>query len=90
MADITPYQNYVVKLSDREWRLIAKALAYMSGVTQIKPNGKDKLAAYELNEMLLKQRRSLLEQQLQTADAALKRALETPKPEAEEGEQNDD
>jgi L-2-hydroxyglutarate oxidase LhgO len=78
MADVVMEQQVTLRVTDGEWRLIMKSLAAFAGVkiaSAQKPEEQAKAA--ELNKHLLGQRVSALRSQLQIAEGALKRAIES-------------
>lgn len=74
MADVVVSPTIILKLTDKEWRLVMKALGYLSGVKEVKPTNEDRKAAYELNNSLLETRRAVLAEQLKQAENTIARA----------------
>lgn len=75
--DVSTHTIYAAKFSEREWKLVRKALGHMAGLHVARPTPEDVTEAKELNEMLLVQHKRHLEDQLKMVDGALKRALES-------------
>lgn len=75
MAEVTVTAIVNLRVTDREWRLIMKALAAYAGV-KLKPAKDEQKEAETLNRQLLGQRRGDLRDQLAVAEGALKRAEE--------------
>lgn len=73
MAQVRVTAVVNLSVTDSEWRLIMRALAAYAGV-KLKPKASEMKEAEALNKQLLGQRRSDLQEQLEVADAALKRA----------------
>jgi len=85
VPDISAQHTFLLKLSDREYRLVAKAIAAFAGVRAARPTPEEVAAAKLLNLELLKQRKAMLTEQLRMADGALGRAEEAgPVPADEE------
>lgn len=63
-------QSVVLRVTDREWRLIMKSLAHFVGI-KVSAKVEDKMAASVLNRSLLEQRVKMLRGHLETAEQAL-------------------
>lgn len=75
MPDIKPDIGFTVRFTDREFRLITKALANMAGL-KASFNGTEKAEAGRLNLALLEVRRAAVEEMMRVADGTLKAARE--------------
>ena len=81
MADVVVTQTQVtIRVTETDWKLIMKSLAYMAGV-KLTVKGDEGKRAADLNKSLLGQRVHVLKEQLKVAEGALQKADEdTPDP----------
>lgn len=85
MADVTVQQQVILRVSDKEWRLIMKSLAHFVGI-KVSIKGEDKQVASDLNKELLRQRVAVLALQLEQAQKTLTKAEIAGQPDPEKVE----
>lgn len=80
MADVVSHATITVKFSDKEWRLVLRALGYLAGIGAVRASPEDKRAAVELNTTLLANRKQNLLDQLKATEGAYKKSIEEVDP----------
>lgn len=73
--ELAAYQNYNVKLTDREYKIITKALAQVIGL-KVKLSAEEIEIAKKVNEDMLTQRARQLRDQLVVAEGAIEKATQ--------------
>jgi predicted P-loop ATPase/GTPase len=72
VADTKPEFAYTVRVSDREFKLITKGLATLSGV-KVTTDTEERQAAAQLNHDMVQNRRDMLAEMLRVADGILEK-----------------
>jgi hypothetical protein len=80
MAEVSSSITYTVRLTEREYKLVAKGLALLAGVEGPRAVPEDRAAASDLNQRLLDQQAADLREKLKVADHKRVTSVEQTQP----------
>jgi hypothetical protein len=77
MPQIKTETSFSIRVTEREFKIVTQALAFLAGIAQAKPRPDDILAARELNDHLLEVQAADLNEKLKVVGAKQARAADS-------------